>query len=265
MRKDELDFERLDSLAAANATIYQNNDPFPHIVIDNFLNADLLEEARQEIEAEGSILWQSMDDRYQKKMAFNRTRQMGPKTRALINSLNGQDIILFLEKLTGIEGLVTDPGLAGGGVHMLRPGGFLGVHADFNLHRGLRLDRRLNLLVYLNHDWQEEYGGLLELWDKKMTRPVKKIVPLFNRCVIFSTTENSFHGNPEPVNTPDGRDRKSLALYYYTNGRPTSELANPHMTNFQYRPGEASAYDRGKRIAKRLVPPIISEWLDMRR
>ena len=206
-----------------------------------------------------------MNDRYQKKSALNSTREMGPKTRALIQFLNGQEMIMFLEKLTGIEGLVPDPFLAGGGLHQLRQGGFLGVHADFNFQKHMRLDRRINLLVYLNKDWEEDWGGNIELWDTSMKHCVKRYAPLFNRCVIFNTTDKSFHGNPQPVTAPDGRIRRSIAMYYYTNGRPEGEVSDAHMTLFQYRPGEASAKDKAKRFVKRLTPPIITDWMESRR
>jgi hypothetical protein len=94
---------------------------------------------------------------------------------------------------------------------------------------------------------------------------VKRYAPAFNRCVIFNTTDKSFHGNPQPVDTPDGRIRRSIAMYYYTNGRPEEEVSGAHMTLFQYRPGEGSAMDRGKRMLKRFVPPIVTDWLENRR
>jgi Rps23 Pro-64 3,4-dihydroxylase Tpa1-like proline 4-hydroxylase len=93
------------------------------------------------------------------------------------------------------------------------------VHADFNRHEKLNLDRRLNLLLYLNRDWKEEYGGHLQLWTRDMGRCVVKVLPVFNRCVVFSTTDFSYHGHPDPLTCPPGRTRKSIAMYYYTNGR----------------------------------------------
>ena len=261
----EADLARLDAFAAERRADYENGDPFPHIALDDFIHRDVLDGVLAEVEARDAAQWSDMSDRYQKKSALNSTRLMGPKTRALVQFLNGQEVIMFLEKLTGIEGLVPDPLLAGGGLHELRPGGFLGVHADFNFQKHMRLDRRINLLVYLNKDWDEDWGGNLELWDTSMKTCVKRYAPLFNRCVIFNTTDKSFHGNPQPVATPDGRIRRSIAMYYYTNGRPETEVSDAHMTNFQYRPGEASAMERSKRTLKKFVPPIISEWLENRR
>jgi len=157
--------------------------------------------------------------------------------RHLLSDLNGMVFIDFLETLTGISGLVPDPHYQGGALHQILPGGRLEIHADFNRHKRLHLDRRLNVLIYFNKDWPESYGGNLELWDVNMTRCVKKAAPIFNRCVIFSTTSNSYHGHPEPLTCPDGRTRNSIAMYYYTNGRPESETSEPHSTLWQKRPG----------------------------
>lgn len=133
--------------------------------------------------------------------------------------MNGQEITGFLETLTGISGLIPDPQLAGGGLHELRNTGFLNVHADFNYHPKLKLDRRINLLLYLNKDWEEDFGGELQLWDTGMNECAAKYLPLFNRCEIFNTTDNSFHGNPNPVNLSDNRRvQRSIAFYCYTNG-----------------------------------------------
>lgn len=261
----EVDPEKLDRIGAAQAGAYRSAEPFPHIVLDDFADPRLLEQVLEEVSGEGGLLWSGMDDRFQRKFASPTTRHMGPCTRRLINFMNGQEMLGFLEQLTGIEGLVADWQLAGGGVHALREGGYLNVHADFNLHRHLRLDRRINLLLYLNKDWREEYGGGLELWDTQMTACAKRIMPLFNRCVIFNTTDTSFHGNPVPVAAPDGRTRLSLAFYYYNNGRPAEETANPHATVFKHRPGEETRMDRVRGIAKKLAPPLLTEWMDRRR
>jgi hypothetical protein len=135
----------------------------------------------------------------------------------------------------------------------------LKVHADFNRHTRLQLDRRLNLLCYLNRDWREEYGGHLELWDREMKACVKRILPVFNRCVVFSTTDFSYHGHPDPLNCPKGWSRKSLALYYYTNGRPLDERSGQHSTLFQLRPGETVEHRRygRKDLVRDCVPPIL--------
>ena len=261
----EADLDRLDEIARDRATDYQTAAPFPHIVLDDFVDPKLLDDVLAEVSGEVSGGWRTMDDRYQRKSANADMRTMGPKTRALINFMNGQEMLAFLEELTGIEGLVADWQLAGGGLHALRDGGYLNVHADFNFQRHLKLDRRINLLLYLNKDWREDYGGQLELWDTSMRACQRSVVPLFNRCVIFNTTDTSFHGNPVPVTAPEGRARLSLAFYYYSNGRPAEEVSDTHFTLFQHRPGEETAKDRARTLVRQFVPPVLTQWLEKRR
>jgi Rps23 Pro-64 3,4-dihydroxylase Tpa1-like proline 4-hydroxylase len=221
-------------LAAERSADYRTAQPFPHAVIDDFLPEQVAAELLREFPSPAQIEW----DRYQDaghsdKLATSVPERMGPFTRHLLAELNSGAIIEFLETLSGIEGLIPDPHLVGGGLHQIEPGGFLDVHADFNVHQWLRLDRRLNLIVYLNPDWKEEYGGHLELWNAGMSSCVQRVLPVFNRCVIFSTSDVSFHGHPTPLSCPPGMSRKSLAMYYYSNGRPEAERSDSHSTLYQ--------------------------------
>ena len=169
-----LDPERLLRLAERNRRQYGEADPYPNIVIDDFLPNAVLERVLSEIPRPGEISWIESNDARGKKLASKVETQLGAATRALLYQLNSSVFIDFLETLTGIRGLIPDPHLWGGGVHQIVRGGFLKVHSDFNRHPRLKLDRRLNLLLYLNPGWQEEWGGHLELWDRDMTQCRKK-------------------------------------------------------------------------------------------
>lgn len=252
----------LKDLAFKYREAYSQAQPFPHIVIDDFLPESILENILNEFPKVSSIDWQKFDNSAEKKLASKVELQMGDATRLLLYQLNSSVFINFLEQLTGIDGIISDPHFEGGGLHQIERGGYLKMHVDFNRHSKLRLDRRLNLLIYLNKNWKEEYGGHLELWDKDMTRREKKILPIFNRCVIFNTTDYSYHGHPEPLTCPEGQTRKSLALYYYSSGRPAEELSNTHSTLFQSRPGEKlikqnHSGNTVKTVLKKLFPPIL--------
>lgn len=257
----KLDSEYLKKLALENHVSYQQAQPFPHIVIDNFLPEFILDNILTEFPKAGDIEWQKFENKAEKKLANKNEHNMGDHTRSLLYQLNSSTFIEFLENLTGIKGIIPDPHFEGGGLHQIEKGGYLKMHVDFNRHTKLNLDRRLNLLLYLNKDWQEEYGGYLELWDQEVTKCEKKILPVFNRLVIFTTTDFTYHGHPEPLTCPEGWTRKSLALYYYTNGRPAEEISGKaHSTIFQARPGEeikdkSSGIDL-KTIVKKLTPPI---------
>jgi len=227
----------LKDLASVHCSTYQTAEPFPHIVIDDFLPEQILDAVLAEFPAPHTIDWQSFQNAAERKLASSDEQSMGMATTLLLHELNSSVFVTFLETLTGIQGIIPDPHFVGGGLHQIERGGYLKVHVDFNRHRRLNLDRRLNVLLYLNRDWQEEYGGHLELWDHKMTRCYQRILPIFNRCVIFNTNDFSYHGHPDPLTCPEGMSRKSLALYYYTNGRPTHELdgTGKHSTIFRGR------------------------------
>ncbi|WP_312075188.1 2OG-Fe(II) oxygenase [Chryseobacterium sp.] len=203
---------------------YRNAKPFPSIYFEEFFNPEFLEEVLQEfpdLSKEDAI---SFNDPLQKKFAGKGEKSFGPKTREFMYFLNSEPFLNFVNKITGIEEtLYGDPYFSGGGLHEIKKGGLLKVHADFNKNPTNGLDRRVNILVYLNKDWKEEYGGDFELWNAEMTKCETKIPPKFNTLAMFSTTSNSFHGHPDPLQCPEDRSRKSLALYYYSNGRPEAE------------------------------------------
>jgi Rps23 Pro-64 3,4-dihydroxylase Tpa1-like proline 4-hydroxylase len=210
------------TLASEGQTLsdtYAQNKPWPHIVLDDFIDPEILEQVRQEAAiVRRSEYYEKFVDRKtdHNKYAF-KPDAVGPETSRLINFLNSGAFVSYLEKLTGISGLLTDPSYFGGGLHKIQPGGYLEVHTDFNHLRRYNLERRLNLLLYLNKDWQPSYNGSLEMWERSSMSRVTAVPPIFNRCVVFSTTNESLHGHPLPLATPQGVERMSIALYYYTN------------------------------------------------
>jgi len=213
---------------------YANAEPFPHIALDGLFDDDALDAVLAEFPSREAMRWREFDTPLEKKLGYyHETSTISKTVREFLDAMNSFEMLLWLEALTGIEGLIPDPYFGGGGLHQIEPGGFLKIHADFNVHPKLKLDRRLNMLIYLNRDWRDEYGGHLELWDRDMSACRRKILPLFNRTVIFSTTDTSFHGHPHPLTAPEGMSRKSVSLYYYTAGRPEAERSAPHDTIFK--------------------------------
>jgi hypothetical protein len=223
---------RLKDLAHEHTASYRTADPFPHVVLDDFLDPGLLEVVVGEFDAMDRASWHYTERDTERKYSTEDFHHFGPTTRAVITQLNAATFLAFLEKLTGIAGLIPDPHLRGGGLHEIRRGGALGVHADFNFYKRLNLYRRLNLLIYLNQHWPEAWGGDLELWDRSGKRCVRRIPPLFNRAVVFDTSNFSYHGHPRPLECPEDRSRKSLALYYYTVEAPADDDRTPHTTVF---------------------------------
>lgn len=262
--------EKLDSLAQQKAEEYKTNKPFPHIYFDNFLPLPPIEAALHDFPEPKELKWNEFNNPNEKKLAFDVVENLPPSIRDVLYFLNSRPMLKFLETLTGINGVVPDPYYVGGGLHQIKPGGKLAVHADFNWHTQLKLDRRINVLIYLNKDWKEEYGGHFELWNRDMTAAEQKIQPLFNRCAIFSTTSYSYHGHPNPLTCPPDRTRKSIATYYYSNGRPEEEVHEAHSTLFQkpnakpLSPHPVEHHANGshagsgvKRVVRALTPPIL--------
>lgn len=250
--------------AAPRAESYRGRAPYPHGCFDAFLPPAVLERVREELQVLPEAA--TSFDRAQERLKTSYLpERLPPYTRSVFQALNSRGFLAFLESLTGIEGLIPDPYFSGGGIHVVANGGHLDIHADFNHHSKLNLERRLNVLIYLNKDWREEWGGSFEIWDKEMTGKVSGFVPLFNRMCIFNTASDTFHGNPEPVNHPEGAPRMSIALYYYT--ATWDSTRKSHTTVFKPRPGTADQRDRQvarHAVMQNLLPPVIYRRLGHR-
>lgn len=253
------DRARLDELAERHGPDFRSAEPFPHVAIDDFIDEELITKINSEFDEIGRERadWQEFDNPSEVKFALDDITKMGSMTASVLTAFNSEPFVGFLEKLTGITGLVVDPGYAGGGMHEIARGGKLKMHVDFNRHDHLRLDRRLNSILYLNQDWKDEWGGHLELWNEDVSEAVVRLAPEAGRLVTFATSEISFHGHPDPLECPPDRFRRSLALYYYSNGRPVDEMAERHTTVFRGRPGETIS-TRSQGI-KRWVPPVMAD------
>lgn len=269
------EYNNLKALAKELKSKYQTNSPFPNIYLDNFFEEAFLEEVLGEfpsIDKLGEKI--EFTNPNEKKLATKGEHNFGQNTKKLVHFLNSQPFLEFLQELTGIEEvLIPDPYFEGGGYHEIKPGGFLKLHVDFHVNRKLNLDRRLNLLVYLNKEWEDSFGGHFELWERDMSKSVVKISPIFNRIAIFSTTGDSWHGHPDPLTCPPDRSRKSLALYYYTNGRPESELDSFSKeritTTFRERKGIDSVnmtlYNNLVNTLNRVLPKSIIRFIKSKR
>ncbi|GJM31954.1 MAG: hypothetical protein DHS20C18_09550 [Saprospiraceae bacterium] len=215
---------------------YIKADPYPFISFENFLEPWAAEKATNafpQIKDSGWIHYMHVNE---KKHGLNKFDLIPPFLQEVINTLNSDKFVAALSELTGIKGLKADPTLEGGGLHQSQRGGYLNIHADFTVHPHKRnWRRRVNVLVYLNPEWQPAYRGDLELWSRDMKACVQKISPVYNRCVIFNTDEDSYHGLPDPIMCPEDMTRKSIALYYFTeeNNAPRKKA-----TNYRARPGD---------------------------
>ena len=228
--------QNLNDLALSLKDQYSFANPFPHIQIDNFFSNEYLDSILNEF-PDLSNLKKSQNYKNQNEIKFanNDFENFPDKIKNFFNFLNSETFLNFLQILTSIkEKLIADEELNGGGLHEIKTGGLLKVHTDFNKHPTNNFDRRVNVLIYLNKNWKKEYKGCLELWDKEMKQCKQKILPNFNKIVIFSTTDFSNHGHPDPIDCPNDISRKSIALYYFSEGRPKEEIFDEDQKNRTY-------------------------------
>ena len=232
---------------------YAFAEPFPHMVIDNFLPQEMAEAILAHFPEEQK----SHDKVYEKGYGGTHKRQILPYdcdhyVRSAFAFFNSAPMLQFLEGITNIRGLLPDPYFTGGGFHETKAGGLLGIHADFRVNEPLQVLRRVNAIIYLNKDWQDSYGGHLELWDKEMKNKVSSVLPVFNRCVIFNKDEDIFHGHQDPLTTPDGISRKSIALYYYTAMPIKNDTGQSRHTLYVARPYDSpEAKAQAKKLARK--------------
>ncbi len=255
-----LDPKEARAMGSLLAEDYKGADPFEHIVIDGFLPEDLIRRMHEHFPVQ----------RLDQDVVFNigyggqHKRQVMPEhcdgaVREFFHFMNSQPVLQFLEGLTGIEALLPDPYFNGGGFHETSRGGKLGVHADFRINDQLHVQRRLNLLIYLNETWDDHWKGQLELWNKGMTECRVSVLPVWNRCVVFSTDADTWHGQPDALETPEGVTRRSIALYYYTASRNVYKEVPALSTMYQARPGDDAAIKKEVRAFK--TDEYLRDWL----
>jgi len=254
-----LDPEQAAAAGRALHARYTGAAPFPHIVIDDFLDASLLRNLLAEWPQAGE---RTRYDRDQERLKFEwqPIHLKTPRLRSFLSEMISVPMLRFLEALTGIDKLIADPHFIGGGLHETRAGGHLGIHADFNIHHQMNVLRRINLLIYLNDDWQPEWNGALELWSRDMSHKVSAALPVMGRAVIFNTDLDSFHGVPDPVMCPPDRARRSIALYYYTAPEAGLETVPDRTTVFRKRAGSADRTDwqvRRRHFLADWLPPAL--------
>lgn len=198
---------------------YGSKPPFDYVVIDEFFNNEFALALTKEFPSLESEVWHGYDNPIEIKNACNNWNVFPQRTYSTFSYFNSQDWLDFLSnRILRGKKLYADSGLNGGGWHTHRKGGKLNTHLDYSLHPKLGLQRKLNIIIYMNPNWQEEWGGALGFWgNESAEKPGELIASVwskFNRAVIFDTTQNSWHGLPEPLQCPDNEARQSLAAYF---------------------------------------------------
>jgi len=209
-------------------------------LLADFLNPEMAGAIAREFPDSNTEAWTQYKHPNENKLGMAKRALFPPGLGEVTDELNSPNFVNWLSALTGIPDLVSDPSLEGGGLHQSSRGGFLNVHTDFSHHHYHKhWRRRVNLILYLNPEWQAEWGGAIELWDVRMRSCMAKYPPVLNHALIFNTDEKSLHGFPEPLDCPEGISRKSLALYYYTIEQDSKSI--PRSTNYHSRPEDGIA------------------------
>jgi hypothetical protein len=216
---------------------FQTAVPYKHVIIDSFFDetyANLLADAFPTVDTSWVKYWNPIE----KKFALNHFSN-APMFESLFQHLQSDSFLHTVRSATGISTLEADPYLHGAGLHYHPNGGKLDMHLDYSIHPITGKERRVNIILYLNKEWKEEWGGDLELWDAAFTGPVTTVTPTFNRAVLFQTNDISWHGIPHPIRCPDGVGRKSLAIYYVS---PPESIQNIRL-KAQFRNLPSMPYD----------------------
>lgn len=214
--------------------------PFPFFVIDNFLREDFADDVLDAFPSYAETAsvgktFKTVNERG--KYQISKSTEFPKPIRRLHEMLASADFTDFLSEIMSIPNLLADEEMVGGGIHQTGPRGILDVHVDFNYLKSRQLHRRLNILIYFNKDWDSQWGGNIELWDEDVKACHHSLGPIFNRCVVFETSEISYHG-VTAVSCPEQMSRKSFAAYYYTKEAPPHWTGESHSTVFIARPDE---------------------------
>jgi hypothetical protein len=259
--------DELKATSDAYGPVFREAEPFPHVVIPNFLPDEIARALAAEFPGPQDINWRlagpgdsvHTNDPNVEKIGTSNEALFPPLIRHFMHELNSGIFLNFVGDVTGFKSLVPDPSFYGCGLHSTGAGGRLMVHADASRHPNPKLHQILNAIYYVTPDWSEEWGGHLELWKRDLSSCEKRVTPLFNSLLIFFTGTDSFHGHPHPLTTPQGTRRNSLATYYYTTDRMVDDHYEGYKNYVKWvrttdLDHEVSLYHRGKELVRRHLP-----------
>jgi hypothetical protein len=239
---DLCEMARLFGRAQSLRSEYVNAKPWPHLVIEDVFPERLLDSVAAECAGlDQAHVVASNDYRQVKQEA---SEGLGPATTRFLELVESESFREFVSTVTGVDSLLTDPTHKFAGAHRTPPGGFTKIHRDFEVHPTSGLFHRVNLLVYLNRDWPDSYGGSLEMWPSDMSAIGRRVFPRFNTTVVWETHGATPHGLPDPVNCPSDRMRLSVACYYYTKVPRVAAPGERRVRYWAARPGEDRSIER---------------------
>ena len=233
--------------------------PFRHIVLDDIFPDAMLGQVLNEVPEVNRENFVEHHDDHQTKFGLRSAIALKDHGAQLVAFLHSASFLYLLSEITGIWGLLPDPYLEGGGYAIIPPGGKFDVHLDRKTDYATGLRRRLAYITYLNKDWKPEYGGQLELWNAAGTKCEASVVPVFNRTIIFEVADGNYHGHPNPIAAPDGRSRKSFAVYYHTVGEGKGAI--DRRSSIFAPPQNVTAKQKLRRLMMDMTPPLVTRGL----
>jgi len=233
--------------------------PFPHLVIEGLFNPALLELVREEFDGHAAEAWKDVKSGYESTRRSQLGAALGPASQIYFNILESGWFTRWLSEVTATPYLLTDPQRFGGGLHESQVGGAFAIHRDFNYHPHVGLKNEMVCITYLNHDWQDAWGGVLELWNAKDGQCQARVRPEFGHTLILPHGPASFHGHPGPLCPPEGVKRRSVAAYFYTSPKAGQQDPEEAVSIFMH----TRRADRLKKAVRLMTPPVI--WRAVKR
>ena len=233
--------------------------PFPHLVIEGLFNPALLELVREEFDGHAAEAWKDVKSGYESTRRLQLGAALGPASQIYFNILESGWFTRWLSEVTATPYLLTDPQRFGGGLHESQVGGAFAIHRDFNYHPHVGLKNEMVCITYLNHDWQDAWGGVLELWNAKDGQCQARVRPEFGHTLILPHGPASFHGHPGPLCPPEGVKRRSVAAYFYTSPKAGQQDPEEAVSIFMH----TRRADRLKKAVRLMTPPVI--WRAVKR
>lgn len=142
-----------------------------------------------------------------------------------------------ISRITALNSLEPDIDLYAGGISAMSKGAYLRPHLDNSHDKSRGRYRVLNLLYYVTPNWQQEFGGSLQLWDEGPRGSPRTISSAFNSLVLMITNKESWHSVNEVLHD----DRRCCISNYYFSRKSPNELDYFHATSFRSEPGEIVA------------------------
>lgn len=194
------------------------NIPYPHVLIRKFFTEEIANKLSEVFPSIDSETWKKYNNPLEHKYSHNEISKLPEEYKKIFVLLQSDEFISLIKQITSIQNLENDPLLHGAGLHFYPNRGKLDLHLDYSLHPFLKKERRVNLIIYLNKNFKEQWGGQLELRSRDFNT-IKQVIPKFNSAILFQTSDDSVHGVPEEINCPEGEGRKSIAIYYISEPR----------------------------------------------